>query len=88
MTGFARESAETDIGTLTWEIRAVNHRYLDIQFKLPDDLRPREQAFRQRASALLGRGKIERQGKRIAFLSFGCLLQEALAAGDLAQDER
>ena len=29
----------------------------------------------------LGRGKIERQGKRIAFLSFGCLLQEALAAG-------
>jgi uncharacterized protein (TIGR00255 family) len=59
MTGFARESAETDIGTLTWEIRAVNHRYLDIQFKLPDDLRPKEQALRQRASAVLGRGKVE-----------------------------
>ena len=59
MTGFARESAETDIGTLTWEIRAVNHRYLDVQFKLPEDLRPREQAFRQRASASLGRGKVE-----------------------------
>jgi len=29
----------------------------------------------------VGRGKIERKGKRIAFLSFGCLLQEALAAG-------
>ena len=38
MTGFARESVETDLGTLTWEIRAVNHRYLDIQFKLPEDL--------------------------------------------------
>jgi len=59
MTGFARESVETDIGTLTWEIRAVNHRYLDVQFKLPEDLRPEEQAFRQQASAALGRGKVE-----------------------------
>jgi uncharacterized protein (TIGR00255 family) len=59
MTGFARESAETSLGTLTWEIRAVNHRYLDVQFKLPEDLRPKEQDFRQQASAVLGRGKIE-----------------------------
>ena len=59
MTGFARETVETPLGTLTWEIRAVNHRYLDVQFKLPEDLRPREQHFRQQASAALGRGKIE-----------------------------
>lgn len=59
MTGFARESVETALGTLTWEIRAVNHRYLDVQFKLPEDLRPKEQAFRQQASAVLGRGKVE-----------------------------
>ncbi len=59
MTGFARESAETALGTLTWEIRAVNHRYLDVQFKLPEELRPKEQAFRQQASAVLGRGKVE-----------------------------
>ena len=59
MTGFARESAESPIGTLTWEIRAVNHRYLDVQFKLPEDLRPKEQVFRQQASSSLGRGKIE-----------------------------
>ncbi len=59
MTGFARESVETPIGTLTWEIRAVNHRYLDVQFKLPEDLRPKEQLFRQQASAALGRGKVE-----------------------------
>ena len=59
MTGFARESVETDLGTLTWEIRAVNHRYLDVQFKLPEDLRPKEQAFRQQASSRLGRGKVE-----------------------------
>jgi len=59
MTGFARESVETTLGTLTWEIRAVNHRYLDVQFKLPEDLRPKEQAFRQQASSVLGRGKVE-----------------------------
>ena len=59
MTGFARESVETPIGTLTWEIRAVNHRYLDVPFKLPEDLRPKEQLFRQQASAALGRGKVE-----------------------------
>jgi uncharacterized protein (TIGR00255 family) len=59
MTGFARESVETALGTLTWEIRAVNHRYLDVQFKLPEELRPKEQAFRQQASAVLGRGKVE-----------------------------
>jgi uncharacterized protein (TIGR00255 family) len=59
MTGFARESAETELGTLTWEIRAVNHRYLDVQFKLPEELRPKEQAFRQQASGALGRGKVE-----------------------------
>ena len=59
MTGFARESAESGIGTLTWELRAVNHRYLDVQFKLPEDLRSKEQAFRQQASGSLGRGKVE-----------------------------
>ncbi|MBT8082235.1 MAG: YicC family protein [Gammaproteobacteria bacterium] len=59
MTGFARESAESGLGTLTWEIRAVNHRYLDVQFRLPDELRPSEQGFRQRVSEHVGRGKVE-----------------------------
>jgi uncharacterized protein (TIGR00255 family) len=59
MTGFARQSAESEIGTLTWELRAVNHRYLDVQFRMPDELRPSEQAFRQQVSAVLHRGKVE-----------------------------
>lgn len=59
MTGFARESAEREQGTLTWELRAVNHRYLDVQFKLPDELRPWEQNLRQQVSASLNRGKVE-----------------------------
>jgi len=59
MTGFARETAEADIGALTWEIRAVNHRYLDVQFRLPEQMRAHEQAFRQAVGGCLNRGKIE-----------------------------
>jgi len=59
MTGFARETAEAEIGALTWEIRAVNHRYLDVQFKLPEQMRAHEQAFRQAVAASLNRGKVE-----------------------------
>ena len=59
MTGFARESAESALGVLSWELRAVNHRYLEVQFRLPDELRPKEQAFRQQISAVLGRGKVD-----------------------------
>ena len=59
MTGFARQSAESSAGTLTWELRSVNHRYLDVQFRLPDELRPQEQVFKQQVSAMLKRGKVE-----------------------------
>lgn len=59
MTGFARQSAESEIGTLSWELRAVNHRYLDVQFRLPEELRPKEQAFKQLVSAALKRGKVD-----------------------------
>ena len=59
MTGFARQSAESDAGTLTWELRAVNHRYLDVQFRLPEELRPKEQAFKQQVSTVLKRCKVE-----------------------------
>jgi len=59
MTGFARQSAESELGTLTWELRAVNHRYLDVQFRLPEELRAKEQAFKQQLGAVLKRGKVE-----------------------------
>jgi len=59
MTGFARSIAETACGTLTCELRAVNHRYLDVQFRLPDDLRALEAEFRQQVGSSLGRGKVE-----------------------------
>jgi len=59
MTGFARETADTPLGTLTCELRAVNHRYLDVQFRLPEELRPSEIEFRQQIAATVSRGKIE-----------------------------
>ncbi|MFQ5981809.1 MAG: YicC/YloC family endoribonuclease [Woeseiaceae bacterium] len=59
MTGFARRAAETPLGTLTWELRAVNHRYLDVQFRLPEELRPKETELRQQVAEILKRGKID-----------------------------
>ncbi len=59
MTGFARHSADTAAGTMTWELRAVNHRFLEVQFRLPDELRPHEQAFKQQVSSVLRRGKVD-----------------------------
>ena len=59
MTAFARESASTEHGVLTVELRSVNHRYLDCSFKLPDVLRPLESKLREQASAALARGKLD-----------------------------
>ena len=59
MTGFAREVAELPFGTLTCELRAVNHRYLDVQFRLPEELRPKEVEFRRQIAAAVKRGKVE-----------------------------
>ena len=59
MTGFARETAETQFGTMTCEMRTVNHRFLDIQFRLPDELRTKEIELRNRVGESLKRGKVE-----------------------------
>jgi len=59
MTGFARKVAETPFGTLTCELRAVNHRFLDVQFRLPDELRPKEVELRSLIGEALNRGKVE-----------------------------
>lgn len=59
MTGYAGAAKELPSGTLTVEIRAVNNRYLDIQFRLPEELRAVEPALREMLAAKLTRGKIE-----------------------------
>jgi uncharacterized protein (TIGR00255 family) len=59
MTGFAAVGAELPGVSLTVELRSVNHRYLDLSIRLPDELRGQESALRERISAELRRGKVE-----------------------------
>jgi len=59
MTGFARQAAESGVGTLTCEIRSVNHRYLDLQLRLPEELRSKESELRQQLATSLARGKVD-----------------------------
>ena len=59
MTGYATATRELAYGTLSLELRSVNHRYLDVQFRVPDDLRAIEPALREALSAQVARGKVE-----------------------------
>lgn len=59
MTGFARRETSSDVGTLVWEVRSVNHRYLEIAMRVPEDLRSTEGAFRNAIQGSLRRGKVD-----------------------------
>jgi len=59
MTAFARSEAEFSWGTLVWEIRSVNQRFLEPNFKLPDFMRQHEIAIRDKLRKRLARGKVE-----------------------------
>jgi len=59
MTAFARVQETCDAGTLTWELRSVNHRYLEPGLKLPEDFKTLEPEIRKLISQYLKRGKID-----------------------------
>ena len=59
MTGYAAATTELPRGTLNLELRSVNSRYLDIQFRLADELRMMEPVLRELIGARLARGKID-----------------------------
>jgi uncharacterized protein (TIGR00255 family) len=59
MTAFARVDVPYDSGSLQWEIRSVNHRYLELQFRLPDTYRDLEFPLRDAVRAKLKRGKVD-----------------------------
>ncbi len=59
MTAFARQQQRGEHGELTWEIRSVNHRFLEVTVRLPEELRSIEPAVRECVAARLGRGKVE-----------------------------
>jgi uncharacterized protein (TIGR00255 family) len=59
MTGYAVVTRETAAGTLTVELKSVNSRFLDLQFRINDELRAAEPALREAIMARVQRGKVE-----------------------------
>jgi uncharacterized protein (TIGR00255 family) len=59
MTAFASAEADTGRGTLGIELRSVNHRYLELGLRLPEELRALEPQIRERVAAKLSRGKVD-----------------------------
>ena len=59
MTAYAFAETQGPVGTLSCELRTVNHRYLELSPRLPDDLRVFESALRERIAARLSRGKVD-----------------------------
>jgi len=59
MTSFARQQVQADWGVLTWEIKSVNHRFLEISFRLPEIFRCQEMRLREVLRDKLQRGKVE-----------------------------
>ncbi len=59
MTAFARRESHGDWGAFTVELRSVNHRYLELGLRLPEEVRVLEPRIREHASQALGRGKVD-----------------------------
>jgi uncharacterized protein (TIGR00255 family) len=59
MTGFAAASLESAQGSMGIELKTVNHRYLEFQTRIPEELRPLEPAMREAVAAKLTRGKVD-----------------------------
>lgn len=78
MTGYARASAEGEWQELSWELRSVNHRYLDLSVYLPEEFRAIDAEVRARLGARLARGKLTAQ---LRFVNAG-------GAANLQPDQR
>ena len=59
MTAFSRVSENTEIGSIQWEIRSVNQRFLDLNFRFPEMLRHLEMPIREKIRKKLSRGKLD-----------------------------
>lgn len=74
MTAFASGERSTEWGTLGCELRAVNHRFLELGLRLPEELRVLEPALRERVAARISRGKVD-LGMRLRPVEGGEALQ-------------
>ncbi len=90
MTAFARVQQQLDVGIFCWEIKSVNHRYLDVSFRLPDTLRLLEPSLRAILRGKLSRGKLECQLKfqDLPDSKQTMLIDESLVNGLLAAGEQ
>ncbi len=95
MTAFARQASQHDWGSLIWEIRSVNHRYLEPSFKLPESMRRLENDLRERLRKTLSRGKVK-CSLRVQFQAGGGssqlsinteLLTQLISAGESVQQQ-
>lgn len=59
MTAYHRQAVQESWGQAVWEIRSVNHRYLDLSFKMPEAFRECETTWRKVITQALNRGKVE-----------------------------
>ncbi len=59
MTAYARKEVKVSWGSITIELRSVNHRFLEMSIKLPDEFRALEMPIRERVKAKLHRGKLD-----------------------------
>jgi len=59
MTGFSNIERQFEFGRLSWEIRTVNHRYLEISLRLPEEFRVLEPAIRTCVGQYVSRGKVD-----------------------------
>jgi len=71
MTAFSRTESATALGELSWEVRTVNHRYLEMMFRIPEELRRFESDYRSRLSSRLNRGRVDAQFRYKADESLG-----------------
>lgn len=90
MTGFASGEITTSHGQLLWELRTVNHRYLETQFRLPEGFRTLEPQLRDLATGKLKRGKLDAslQFRPAVKPEAALQINEALAQTIIAQAEK
>ena len=59
MTAFTRVEHSDELGNITLELRSVNHRFLDLSLRMPEELRAQEQVIRELVNKRLARGKVD-----------------------------
>ena len=90
MTAFSEVQFQLDSMQLTWELRSLNHRYLDVSFRLPESLRYLEAKLRQGLRGKINRGKLDCQLKLTDVMSeqSSIMVNESLVQGLLQEGKR